>query len=77
MKKLESVGEAFEATLDGAIENIVAHADAQATQEGGSDLILDHQIGPVLFRKTYNHALAGGVVDLDGAFHGHLAALKL
>jgi hypothetical protein len=48
MDKSERVGEAVEAALDGAIKNIVAHPDAEAAEQGRSDLILDHQVRAVL-----------------------------
>ena len=74
--KLEGIGEALEAALDGTVKNVVTHADAKASQKIGSDLILGGQIRAVLGSETGNNALAGGCVDFHGALDSHLAAVE-
>jgi hypothetical protein len=73
-EKLKGIGKAFEAALDRAVEHIISHADAKATEEGGCDLILDHEVGAVLIGKTCDNAVTGWLIHFDRTFHSDLAA---
>src|SRR5690606_12332199 len=76
-RKSESAGEAVETALDGAVENVVAHADAEAAEKGGVGLILDGEVVAILRDKPVGDALAAGGIQLGRAFDEHPAAFQL
>jgi len=68
---------AVNTALNGAIEHIIADADAETAKYGGIHDIVERKITTISGGYIFRNAVAVGRRKFRSAFHGHRAALDL
>ena len=71
---LKRFGEAVDATLDGAVVDVVADFDTKPTEELWFEFVFDGEFVAVVFGETCDDFLALGIGQRDGAFNDDRAA---
>lgn len=72
-EELKRFGKAVEATLNGAVQDVVADFDTKPTEELRVDFISDGEFCAVLFGEASHHFIALGGGELSCAFNDHCA----
>ncbi len=72
--RLERFGEAVDAALDGAVQDVVADFDAEAAEELGVDFVFDDEFIAVVFGETGFNFLALCRVECGCAFDDYRTA---
>ncbi len=76
-KRLEGFGEAVEATLNGAVQDVVADFDTKPTEEVRVDFVFDGEFAAVVFGEAGLNFLTLCSIKCGGAFNQNCAASLL
>src|SRR5690606_29765897 len=72
----ESLGEAVEPALYGAVENVIADTDPESAEEFRIDPVFEGEVAAIFLCEAGDDALPGRIVERGSAFDHHVPTFE-